>query len=381
MSFQDHVNNQVSNKPQTQTEEMKLQKDIESTNETPQKTNSGIEPLLDEEESKKTTETLMQNVNPNKLKELIAAHVGGGPFSDAIIERKKYSFDVLKNWDSNKCELLMNHKNILESFVKKIEKKQEFLKNAMANVMKFFTQKVSQETEYISYYVKKIPKMFPTYQESLPKKKEYQDLSSQPVLKENLDHFPQFTKCFDEIDQLLLAKQKKIEAYKVAIEKDILKDLLMQENTEYEKASQELRDEIIGLRKKLVKANNNTAEYSTKHAKLFTEMLEPSSKFQLENKDLYNSEISLLGSSEEQIMLHKALGKEIMKFWQKLGKMEITRMKVIQKAFQEFLVKSEEYFGASVEYNNIRSLFVNVEFEKDLDKFLDLENCFSGILN
>ena len=110
-------------------------------------------------------------------------------------------------------------------------------------------------------------------------------------------------------------------------------------------------------------------------------MLEPSSKFQLENKDLYNSEISVLGSSEEQIMLHKALGKEIMKFWQKLGKMEITRMKVIQKAFQEFLVKSEEYFGASVEYNNIRSLFVNVEFEKDLDKFLDLENCFSGILN
>ena len=121
MSFQDHVNNQVYNKPQTQTEEMKLQKDIESTNETPQKTNSGIEPLLDEEESKKTTETLMQNVNPNKLKELIAAHVGGGPFSDAIIERKKYSFDMLKNWDSNKCELLINHKNILESFVKKKE--------------------------------------------------------------------------------------------------------------------------------------------------------------------------------------------------------------------------------------------------------------------
>jgi len=376
MSYQDQINNQVAQKPQL--EEEKLSKDNESTNESAQKLNSNNEPLLEEEETKKNTENLMQNLNPNKLKQLIEAHIGGGPFSEAIVERKKYSFELLKNWDSKKCELLFNHKNILETFVKKIEKKQEFLKNAMANVMKFFTQRMNQETDYINCYQKKIPKMNGIYQEVIAKKKDYPQELNGVNVKETIDHFPLFSKCLEEIDQLLLAKQKKLEAYKNSIEKDILKDLLMQENQEYEKVSQEIRDEIIGLRKKLAKANGNTADNSTKHANLFTEMLEPSNKFTLENKDLYNSEIMLLASSEEQIKLHKAMGKEIMKFWQKLSKIELNRLKVIQKAFQEFLVKSEEYFGTSVEYNNIRTLFVNIDSEKDLEKYLDLENCFSG---
>ena len=341
--------------------------------------NKPIEEFEDESKKEmKEKENLMENLNPYKLKQLLEAHVGGGPFSEAILERKKYSFELLKLWDSEKCELLQNHKNILETFVKKIEKKQEFLRNAMTSVVKFFTQKVNQETDYITYFQKKIPKLTNIYQETVVIKKmnEFDHLKGNG--KEINDFFPQFSGFFEEIDQLVLAKQKKLEAYKLSIEKDILQEILLKENNEYDKATLEIRDEIIGIRKKIAKANSSTAENSTKHAKLFTEMLDPSMKIKSDNTDLYNSEISLVSSSEEQIRLHRMLAKEIMKFWQKLSKIEATRLKVIQKAFQEFLVISEEYFGTSVEYTNIRTLLINIEFTEDLEKYLEIEKCFSG---
>lgn len=339
--------------------------------------------MMDNEENIKESENLMQNLNPNKLKELIAAHVGGGPFSEAILERKKYSFELLKAWDSRKCDLLFDHKNILENFVKKIEKKQEFLKNAMSTVIKFFTQKVNQETDNMTYFQKKIPKLTNIYRDNIAQKKEILESTngvnnSSSNSQQKIDFFPNFSHFFDGIDALILSKQKQIDNYKLSLEKDILTNLLMKENQEYDKAIDLLRDEIISLRKKLRKADNSTADNSSKHAKLFTDMLESSSKIKLENQDLYNSELILFSTSDQQIDLHRTMAKSIMDFWQNLGKLEMNRLKVIQKAFQEFLALSENYFGSTVEYNNVRNLLVNLEFTEDLDNFLDIENYFTS---
>ena len=373
------MSNQLHTQYKDNNEESKENQEFDSPFEYDQKLNSKNKPLEDEEENKKESENLMEKINPNKLKQLIDAHVGGGPFSEAILERKKYSFELLKLWDMKKCELLHNHKSVLETFVKKIEKKQEFLKNAMQIVMKFFSQKVNQEADYIVHYQKKIPKLNTIYQEVITKKNEDIDtMNGEPLIKEKKDLFPEFSRCFEEIDQLMLVRQKKIENYKISIEKEIVKDLLMKENEEYEKAIQNIRDEIIDLRRKLNKANSATADNSTKHAKLFTEMLEPSTKLQLESKDLYNSEIILLSSSEEQLKLHRSLAKHTLSFWQKLTKLEANRLKVVQKAFQQFLTLSEEHFKPSAEYSNLQMLLLNLEFTDDLEKFLDLENCFTS---
>lgn len=321
----------------------------------------------------RASQTLVKNLQPNKLKQLIEAHVGGGPFSQAVIERKKHSFDILKQWDSRKCELLQVHRLSLENFVKKIEKKQNFLKNATNSIKTFFTLKLQQETEYLQYFQKKLPKLNNIYQETIIKK-DIKPTEGGENLKKILDFFPNFSKTLNEFDSILFEQQEKHEKYRSLIEKTILQEIINKDNEAYEATIQKLRDEIIDVRRNLNKVTNKTADNSSKHAKMFTEALEPSNKVLLEPIDLYNSEISLVGSSQEQVNLQRKLAEKTLEFYHELQKLEINRMKALQSAFVEFLKISEEIIGGSQEYENLKQLFSTLEYEEDLLTFLDIES-------
>lgn len=333
-------------------------------------------PPDEKEEEQKPQENFLQNTNANKLRDLIKDHIAG-PFSEAVIERKNLSFELLKEWDQKKCDFLIQHKQLLESLFKKIEKKDEILKLSMTKVLKFFNQKAIQETEYLGYFQKKIPRLGDLYQEFLPVKKEENQFQTQnpEILKpDSIKFFPDFINAFERMDEVSVLKQKKHEEYKNYIEKTLISDILIKENKNYEKTTSELKIKINSIRKKLSKYANETAENSSKYAKLFQDMMNPLTRKNTENKDLYNSEIAIFSSSDEQLKYHRNLAEEILSYREELIKLENSRLKTIKQIFQDFLMRSEDFYGSSLEYENAKKGFNEINFDKDLDEFFDFKS-------
>lgn len=322
----------------------------------------------EEEYKERASQNLMKNVNSEKLKQLLDANVGGGPYSEAVLERKKHSFELLKQWDDAKCGLLQAHRSALEMFAKKIDKKQAFLKNAMFTIKSFFEQRLQQENTYIEFSLKKIPKIAGIYAES----------GENP---EKTSVFPQISQSFAQIDAFVAENAEKHAKTAEFLEKTLLQALIYPEIANYEAVLLRVRDEIVENRRQIARISKEIGEISSSHARFFTETLQKTRPKAAETQDFYDSEVKLLGVSQEQVRLQRLLATNTIKFYREWEKLEENRVKTLQNALKTYAKFSETHANRDNPAQipgNLASSLENWDFEDDLLRFLDLEEKSQG---
>ena len=290
----------------------------------------------------------------------------GGPFSEAILERKNFGFGLLREWDERRCDRLGKSRNLIETVFKKLEVRVGMLKNSAGKVLSFFICQANNAGEFVHFMQKKMPKIGILYQENV-----ITDFAAteKNVQTKIVDNFPALTGALGLTDNLFALKIKKMNDYKVFLDGQIL--ILNKETETYEEGVKPIRSKISSLRKKLAKLNSEGASTSAKHARLFAEMMDPILRKSTEGKDLYNSERGVLNTANEMKKTQKELGEEISSYREQVLKLEKSRFRTIIQVFKEYLERSGENLGDGLEMREAREGWIKAEFEKDLEGFLE----------
>eukprot|EP00828_Plagiopyla_frontata_P037569 TRINITY_DN4934_c0_g1_i3.p1 TRINITY_DN4934_c0_g1~~TRINITY_DN4934_c0_g1_i3.p1 ORF type:complete len:276 (+),score=37.72 TRINITY_DN4934_c0_g1_i3:866-1693(+) len=99
------------------------------------------------------------------------------------------------------------------------------------------------------------------------------------------------------------------------------------------------------IQKKSLQKNGLIAsEMSQKYSKLYYDMMTSSAQAKKTNRDLYTQELIFVQAAQDQIALHRSLGKEVLQAWKDVFKLEQNRMGIIHKALSMFLTKHEQIF-------------------------------------
>lgn len=256
-------------------------------------------------------------------------------YNQAIIERKLASFEKLKKWDNQRSQSLDIHEKFVELTLNKLEQKARISLEFMQKIIRFFKAKVQQEAQYSRF--------FQDFKE---------DLTFFPISAENPQIFEEMPQSFRDLDEMHARKARKSHDFVEFLEKTLLKDVLLKENSEFSWKVAQFRDQIHEIRKVLRHKNIETAEKSTKYSKIFHESTGNSPNFQQSShktsrniKDLLQAELSFLETASEQTEIQRKLGEKVAFFWKELTKLEISREIAVQKAMLNYILQSEGLNG------------------------------------
>jgi hypothetical protein len=247
------------------------------------------------------------------------------------------------------------------------------LKNSAGKLVTFITCIANNAGEYVHFMQKKLPKLALLYTEHV-----ITDFSTteKNVQTKILHNFPSLTSALSLTDSLLAAKIQRVNEYKIFLDSQL--SLLIKESEAYEDGVKPIRSKIASLRKKLAKLNSEGASSSERHARLFSEMMDPLLRKNVEGQDLYNSELGILSNASLVKKTQRELVEEIVNYREKVLKLERSRFSIAIKVFKEFLDKSGENLGEGMDMREAREGWVKVEFDKDLEGFLDWGKVLDG---
>ncbi|KAL4457036.1 hypothetical protein ABPG74_014674 [Tetrahymena malaccensis] len=248
-------------------------------------------------------------------------------------ERKKESFNQLKNWDDRRTQFLTIHKNIIDSIYFKIEKRMKISQDSMSQVLKFFKERRDQEQSYSKLFSTKIPQLSSCWR----------DVSDQQS-----DWYPTLSQALKETDELNQSLGKNVLTLVMYLEKNIIKDMIFHENEEFEKKIKLLRNNISDQQERLEKATQYTVKKNNSYSQLYQQMMgldAYDTKLKLKRKDLLNVEIKFRQAAFDMIKEQKELGQQVLNYWEEARKMEGNRLEMIQKVFQLYMTKHQETYG------------------------------------
>ncbi|EAR99527.2 hypothetical protein TTHERM_00137900 (macronuclear) [Tetrahymena thermophila SB210] len=248
-------------------------------------------------------------------------------------ERKKESFNQLKNWDDRRTQFLTIHKNIIDSIYFKIEKRMKISQDSMSQVLKFFKERRDQEQSYSKLFSTKIPQLSSCWR----------DVSDQQS-----DWYPTLSQALKETDELNQSLGKNVLTLVMYLEKNIIKDMIFHENEEFEKKIKLLRNNISDQQARLEKASQYTTKKNNSYSQLYQQMMALDAydnKLKLKRKDLLNVEIKFRQAAFDMIKEQKELGQQVLNYWEEARKMEGIRLEMIQKVFQLYMTKHQETYG------------------------------------
>lgn len=274
---------------------------------------------------------------------------------EAYLGRKKDSYFMVKSWDDKRTMFMNTHRNLIEGVLIKMEKKISTSQAGLQAIVQFFKERASQEAEYVKAMKMKTTKLSLIWKEG----KE----------KEEVAIYPGLSKSFSEIDDMHVKKAKSLSDFVFFMEKNIIRDLLLRDQDNYEKRIANCRDKITSTKKKLIGLNSETIDKSSKYTKLYNEIMVLPQKSK-DRKDLYLHELYFLKSAFDQIKITKKLAHEILEMWQETLKCESLRLETIKKSFQLYLARSIEVYGKS------NSIEIPLKMLEIFDEVKETENQF-----
>lgn len=276
---------------------------------------------------------------------------------NAFLQRKQDSFNQLKKWDDKRTLFVNTHRNLIEAILLKLDKKIRISSSSLNGIIQFFKDRVLQENEYTKFLNTKLNKL--------------NGLFRDPDNNANNELYPGLTKAFCELDDLHLKKAKTLSEFVKYLETNIIKDILLKDNSEFEKKVNHYKEKILSLKKTLSSLNVEAIQKSSKYSKLYQEMLQDTTnKFKNEKKDLYMYEMAFVRAAMEQNSGSKKLAKEVLELWQECLKSECSRIDSIKRSFQLYLAKITEVFGKSATTD------IPIKILEMLDPVKEAENQF-----
>lgn len=289
-------------------------------------------------------------------------------FGEAYIERKKLSFNTIKQWEELKQQFLITHRNFMDNVVIKLEKKIEFSTTSLQKLLKYFKEKIHHETEYCNYIKQKLPKVGEIFTETVPSRD-----PKQPV--EKIIHFEHMTANLLLFDEQQNKNVLNLQLFIDFMDKVICKELIGSLIQELPKKLATKKEKIQALRKQLQKVNVEVVEKSMKHSKLFHGMLESSSSQKSKKvKDLYNQQLQLLEKANIQIDLHRKLGREVLNYWLEILRIQCEILGTIQKVFQAYISNLIKTYGMSPELEISLKKFNEVEYVNSAEEEFKIDN-------
>lgn len=338
------------------------EKKIENIEENMEKSRSATLPLS--EDQKKGLESIAQQVifaRKKSHEEIIG---------EAYTERKKMSFNALKKWDEARQQFLITHRNFMDNIVIRLEKKMDFSKESLQKLLKFFKEKINHETEYCNFIKNKLPKIGEIFMETTVPK----DSKHPP---EKIMHYAEITSNLMLHDEIQGKNCKNQLLFIEFLEKTLCKELLGNFIQEFPKKLAKLKENMINLRKLLQKTNVEVLEKSMKHSKMFHAMIETNYQRPKKVKDLYNTQLAFLEKANQQVDLHRKLGKETLGYWHEILKVQCEVLALIQQAFASFLANQMRTYGVSNELEVTLKKFNEMECVKAAEEEFKIETIVS----
>lgn len=238
-------------------------------------------------------------------------------FHQACLERKKASFNSLKNWDLKRAKFLTMHRNILETIHDRLSQHLKKSQSFMQSLIKYLKDRAVQELNYAKVNI-------------------------EPFESEENQGGGQ-TNYVDLLKELEVSAQKhqkhcsNVEELGMMIEEKLLGESLIPEKTHYDKIIKEFHESLLRIKKNLTKMNIEASEKSAKYSTLYFTMINaPFGK--KTDKDLYRREISFLRIANEQVKFQRKLAVEIFSFWESLKELERKRVEISKKAIESYLM-------------------------------------------
>ena len=265
-------------------------------------------------------------------------------FHQACLERKKTSFNSLKNWDLKRARFLTLHRNILETIQERLIEYVKISQSFMHTFIKYFKDRALQELAYSNQNIQTL------------------DCSDDPS-NINQKTYHNFLQNLNNSAQLHQNHCQKVENLGNLIEKSILNETLLLEKSLYDKMVEKYNDNLIRIKKNLTKLNIEASEKSAKYSTLYFTMINAPFGKKTE-KDLYRREISFLRTANEQVKFQRKLALETFLFWQNLIEFEINRVNISKNSIETYLKEFHQTYSF---LENQENTFINENMGISLD--------------
>ena len=261
-------------------------------------------------------------------------------FHSAILDRKRKSFNNLKEWDTNRANFLNSHRAILENINLKMETEIKKSQNFMNTLIRFLRERLYQETSIFQSAPKKVDPASETQQ--------YDD----------------FSKKLEVFERMATVKCVKAQEFALLIDKKLLTEKLYPEKEKYDFDIGVVSDTISKTKKKLALLNSDTSEKSAKYSTLFFTMINvPFGK--KNEKDIYRREIAFLRTAYVQLETQKKLAKEITEGYKLWFALERNRKEAIEIVLDAYGKKYKENYKIEDEEEKVEDKKLEVPIEEN----------------
>lgn len=249
-------------------------------------------------------------------------------FHSAILDRKRKSFNNLKEWDTNRANFLNIHRSILENINVKMETEIKKSQHFMNILIRFLKERLHQEASIFHSAPKKI--------ESVTEDQQYDD----------------FSKKLEFFERIATDKCVKAQEFASLIDKKLLTEKLYPEKEKYDLQISALTDSINKTKKKLALLNADTSEKSAKYSTLFFTMINvPFGK--KNEKDLYRREIAFLRTAYAQLETQKKLSRDITEGYKVWFELERNRKETLEIVLDCYGKKYKENYKMEKEEEKV----------------------------
>ena len=288
-------------------------------------------------------------VKPMEKQELLSENVFK-VFADAVLQRKKSSYDKFHIWEQQRTVKINSYRSICENIFERLLSKTAASIEGTEGIIRFFTDRKNQEELYYTAVTRNLMPLG--------------NLFSDKTLKDGADW--SLPKLLREYDEYHLRQTKNAQEIAGFIQKTILKDILLDMQRESVKKLNSLKDRISEARKRVNTINERTAKKGVKYSQLVSQLLKTQYK-NTKQKDLYNKELSIIASSQIQTETHREFGKEVVNVWKSAEHIETARFNNVKHALSAYVDKIGHVYGPSYgDPHNVKKLLAAFEVENEV---------------
>ncbi|KRX02364.1 hypothetical protein PPERSA_09981 [Pseudocohnilembus persalinus] len=276
---------------------------------------------------------------------------------------RKESYQILKNQDDKMQDYFNNHKQVVDAALNRLERRVKISTEGMKNIIIYFQNKSQFEQNYMKTHLQKLPKLGMQFKDTS---------DSQTVM------YPGLSKAFQQCDDMNDQQMKIIQVFINYIDKNIVKDLLLYEQSEFEKKANISMEAIKKAKQKLASAQKQYQTQSQKYYKNYHDLTVTEEKAKKRDKDFYNTETKFKKSAIDYMRSSRQYGTQVWKLWQQQKKLEKNRLDLIQRAFQMYLEKYESTYGVLPMMKQQNDTWKEFKHEQEAADNFDLERILNS---
>lgn len=264
-----------------------------------------------------TAKEVMQEMNNQNL---------ATAYSGAILDRKKESFQIYHNLETERRNTMEAHRVIISNLLANIDEKIALVETGIDRIVKFLKDRANQEEEYVKIMSSGLPKLGASFKNPT-----------------DASQFMNFARAMQECDDFHVRQSVNCNSLVIFIRKNVINDIIVPSEKEFKKQLHELQAPIEEIKKKLQAAATERVKKSKGYVVAYNEA-QRGSKI-TKARDMFKNEMENVSLGYEEVRLMKSLAAKALILWNEVAKLLIKRFMDIQKAFNLYFQKYTDLYG------------------------------------